>query len=244
MLTLWLTICFVIGISWPFLMPTIIETARAISGRVSRMGILGMWVPDPIKREAKLQASMAERALKAASQSCSKELALPEDPVPVYELYDHPAPPIALLGASLPTAPIGYGWEIHILPNDEGNPALRLAMLDLKTSMVIDAIEGDLVIVRRWKYANDDTYASFYRRAKDQVAKEVTGFQVTDKYGRGGNLIYGKDPQEFMGKVMMANLITPMVDWARLITLRYIVEHPDETKCNYMLIENMAEASA
>lgn len=36
---------------------------------------------------------------------------------------------------------------------------------------------------------------------------------------------------------MMANLITPMVDWAALLTLRYIVDHPDETKCNYMLIE-------
>lgn len=211
---------------------------RPIAARASRMGILGMWMP-----EAK-----AIRCSNGTGETIGKELALPEEPVPVYELYDHPAPPIPLLGASLPTAPIGYGWEITTMINESGNPALRLAMLDLATTTVIDAIEGDLVIVRRWKYADDDTYAAFYRRAEAKVAKQITGYEIIERgnyFPSGGpNPIYGKDPQELLGKVMMANLITPMVDWARLITLRYIVNNPDETKCNYMLLENMAEASA
>lgn len=212
---------------------------KPIATRASRMGILGMWKP-----AGKAQRK-AIRCSNGTGATISNELAIPEDPQPIYELYDHPAPPIPLLGASLPSAPLGYGWEIHIVPNDEGNPALRLAMLDLKTSTVIDAIEGDLIILRRWKYANDDTYAAFYRRAEAQARKEIVGYNIsgTGPY-RHNEPIYNDDPSKLLGKVMMANLITPMVDWARLITLRYIVDHPDESKCNYMLIENMEEASA
>ena len=173
------------------------------------------------------------------ADSIGKELALPNEVPPVYETYDHPAPPIALLGASLPTAPLGYGWEIHVVPNEEENPALRLAMLDLSTSTVIDAIEADLVVVRRWKYAADDTYASFYRRAEQQAKQEITGYKESGGYNRHRREpIFNDDPSKMLGKVMMANLITPMVDWARLITLRYIVNNPDEAKCNYMLIES------
>lgn len=206
---------------------------KPVASRAARMGILGMWVPD---RQAVAQG-------KAELFSASMELAVPHPDPPVYELYDHPAPPIPLLGASLPQAPIGYGWEIHVVPNEADNPALRLAMLDLKTSTVIDAIEADLVILRRWKYAADDTYPAFYRRAEAQARKEIVGHKT---HGSGSyrhtTPIYNDDPSKMLGKVMMANLITPMVDWARLITLRYIVDHPDETKCNYMLIENMEEA--
>jgi hypothetical protein len=181
-----------------------------------------------------------------AGQNVGKELALPEQPVKTYESWDHPAPPILVLSASLPSAPIGYGWEIVVVSNEAGNPALRLAMLDLATATVVDAIEADLVILRRWKYAADDTYADFYRRAEAQARAEVTGWRNYGDSLRGGwrQPIYDKDPNELMGKVMMANLITPVVDWARLITLRYIVDHPDETKCNYVLIESTEGVNA
>jgi hypothetical protein len=121
-----------------------------------------------------------------------------------------------------------------------------LAMLDLKTTTVIDAIEGDLVVIRKWKYAKDDTYADFYRRAEDQERSKITGYErdpfenyVSPSYRRP---IYGADPAKLLGKVMLANLITPMVDWASLLVLRYIVEHPDETKVNYILLESNEEA--
>jgi len=174
-----------------------------------------------------------------AGQDVSKELALPDEPIKSYEVYDHPAPPILVLRSSMPSAPTGYGWELYVTTNDEGNPALRLSMLDLKTSTVIDAIEADLVIVRRWKYAAPDTYASFYRRVQEKCATEITGYQTVGSGFQSQRWPkYGQDPTEMLGKVMMANLITPMVDWARLITLRYIVDHPDETKCNYVLLES------
>ena len=174
-----------------------------------------------------------------SGQDVSKELALPDEPIKSYEVYDHPAPPILVLRSSMPSAPTGYGWELYVTTNDEGNPALRLSMLDLKTSTVIDAIEADLVIVRRWKYAAPDTYASFYRRVQEKCATEITGYQTVGSGFQSQRWPkYGQDPTEMLGKVMMANLITPMVDWARLITLRYIVDHPDETKCNYVLLES------
>jgi len=178
----------------------------------------------------------------------STELAVP-DPEPVkYEMYGHPAPPIALLGASLPQAPLGYGWEITTVINDDGNPALRLALLDLKTITEVDAIEQDLVVVRKWKYANDDTYAAFYRRAieiEDRECEKIykAKYEHWREMSRYDHYGYAKCPEKprpdgkLAGKVMMANLITPMVDWAALLTLRYFVNNPDETKCNYMLIE-------
>lgn len=183
----------------------------------------------------------------------SKALAIPEEPPKVYESYDHPAPPIALLGASVCRAPVGYGWEITAVTNEAGNPALRLAMLDLKTSTIVDAIERDMVIVRRWQYADDDTYAAFYRRAEAIEAKKRDHeyYAAVKVYNENLGFTFGhyqKYPTRFKpdgklaGKVMMANLITPMVDWAALLTLRYIVEHPDDTKCNYMLIESMEGA--
>lgn len=175
----------------------------------------------------------------------SKELALPEEPIKSYETYDHPAPPILVLRSSLPSAPIGYGWEMYVSTNEDDNPALRLSMLDLKTSAVIDAIEADLVIVRRWKYAAPDTYASFYRRVREKCATEVSGYQTAGSGFESRRWPkYDKDPTEMLGKVMLANLITPMIDWARLITLRYIVDHPDETKCNYVLIESTEGVNA
>ena len=165
--------------------------------------------------------------------------------------YGHPAAPIALLGASLPQAPTGYGWEIVAVTNEDDNPALRLAMLDLKTSTVVDAIERDMVIVRKWQWAEDDTYAAFYRRAHAIEQTEYAGKYnkaMDDYYDQRRYMIsYDRPPKKpeiptpdgkLAGKVMMANLITPMVDWAALLTLRYIVEHPDDTKCNYMLIES------
>ena len=210
--------------------------AMVASGAV----MIGMVVHDfrPSVRSWQARKRTEKFDADGAKRSPGTELAIPVDPEPVYELYGHPAPPIPLLGASLPSAPLGYGWEIHVVPNDDGNPALRLAMLDLKTSAVIDAIEGDMVIVRRWKYANDETYASFYRRAEAQSAKEIVGREKSDISGMGWRTIYNTDHTQILGKVMMGNLITPMVDWARLITLRYIVDHPDESKCNYMLIES------
>ncbi|MBB3752533.1 hypothetical protein FHT44_005045 [Mycolicibacterium sp. BK634] len=185
--------------------------------------------------------AIENRRPKAIESEPGKELALPEPDAPVYELYDHPGPPIPLLAASLPTAPIGYGWEIVVVTNEAGNPALRCAMLNLRTNMVEDALEADLVIARRWKYANDETYASFYRRAQASVPKRRR--QVSRGITMGyADYVYeaptGEDINKMLGKVMMANLITPMVDWARLLVLRYIVEHPDETKCNYMLVES------
>lgn len=182
--------------------------------------------------------------------SVGKELAIPKEPVKSYELYGHPAPPILVLSASLPSAPIGYGWELTTAINTEGNPALRLAMLDLKTTTVIDAIEGDLVVIRRWKYAKADTYADFYRRAEEQERAKITGYERDpfdhgiSSYLRDRRPIYGADPAKLLGKVMLANLITPMVDWASLLVLRYIVEHPDETKVNYILLESNEEANA
>lgn len=194
------------------------------------------------KRKAKAISSERVEAIEDAqgvSDGPGKELALPEDPVPVYELYGHPAPPIPLLGSALPQAPIGYGWEIVTLLNPNNDPVLRLSLLDLKTAKEMDAIEADLTVVRRWRYAKPDTYAMYYRRAEQICRGEVTGWL---NRGHGREPVYGKDPNELKGKVMMANLITPLVDWASMLALKFIVEHPDETKFNYMLVE--AEGNA
>lgn len=179
----------------------------------------------------------------------------PEKPK-VYESFGHPAPPILLLKASMPSAPIGYAWEITTGLNDEGHPALKLAFMDMKTGLVIDSIEGDLVIIRKWRYAKDDTYADFYRRCEEQdrvaVREEKLKWENSVEYAydrqmRSMSRSY-YDPPMFKpktepgllaGKVMLANLITPIVDWASLITLRYIVEHPTRDTCTYELIEGV-----
>lgn len=175
----------------------------------------------------------------------------PYQPPKVYETYDHPAAPVALLGASLCRAPLGYGWEITTTINQDENPALRLAMLDLKTTTEVDVIERDMVIVRKWQYADDDTYAAFYRRAKEIETIETDAQANSNPwiYDKSGKYVQNRNYQpaikgNLAGRVMMANLITPMVDWAALLTLRYIVENPDETKCNYMLIESMGGQNA
>lgn len=205
---------------------------------LSVLFLVGVMQPGFYRKQLK---SFHKPALTKKTQkaSASKELAVPEEEKapPVFELYGHPGPPIQILAAALPQAPIGYGWEIHVVPNEDRNPVLRLAMLNLRTSAVQDEIEADLVIVRRWKYANDDTYAAFYRRA-EQIAKTTITNHKYDDFARRHTPVYGKSPEKEKGKVMMANLITPMVDWATLITLRYITDNPDETKCNYMLIES------
>lgn len=188
-----------------------------------------------------------------AGQQVGKEIAAytASPPKPkVYESFGHPAPPILLLKASMPSAPIGYAWEITTGINDAGNPALKLAMLNMKTGLVIDSIEGDLVIIRRWTYAKDDTYADFYRRCeeKDRVAilnEQMAWRQSAERQWERQmqSIPEFKSQTEkglLAGKVMLANLITPIVDWAALITLRYIVEHPDEKKCNYELIEGVS----
>lgn len=226
-------------------------------GEMSFYIVLIIWlicggVPYLIARHGPTQILHLHRKKKATAiktEPASKELALPEEPVKSYESYDHPAPPIPLLAASLCQAPIGYGWEITTTLNKDDNPALRLAMLDLRTSIEVDAIEQDMVIVRKWQWADDDTYAAFYRRANEIEQKECDA-QYTQRY-ESWRSIYMYSPFDekprpergtpcgkLAGKVMMANLITPMADWAVLLTLRYIVEHPDDTKCNYMLIEH------
>lgn len=187
-----------------------------------------------------LASRRKSKAIKPPESKPSTELAIPDGPV--YEEFGHPGPPIPLLAASLPQAPIGYGWEIIVVTNEVGNPALRCALLNLRTNQVEDALEADLVIVRRWKYAADDTYASFYRQAKAQVMR---GYDPTPQR-IGPRDVYSPKPPDttkILGKVMMANLITPMVDWARLLVLKYIVAYPDETKCNYMLIESEGVAA-
>ncbi len=187
-----------------------------------------------IKAEAAILAE--ESGVKVGA---SKELALPADVTapPVYESYDHPAPPILLLGTSLPKAPLGYGWEITTEPGGpEGNPHLKLSLLDLKHSVEVESIETDLVVARRWKYAADETYAQYYRKVENKARETITGYRHTDWGSRIP--VYDTDATKAQGKVMMANLITPMVDWARVLVLRYIVERPDETKTNYMLISS------
>lgn len=163
----------------------------------------------------------------------SKDLAVPEQKK-TYEMFDHPAAPIMVLSAALPSAPTGYGWEMTTAPNEHGNPALRLSLLSLAAdTTAVESIEADLVVVRRWKYAAPDTYAAFYRRAEEQANKTIIGVQYR---GPGWHDPTYASPTKVQGEVMMANLITPLVDWARLVTLRYIVENPDPTKVNYVLI--------
>lgn len=201
------------------------------------------------KYKAKKAVHKAKKAVsdKEFAKSRLNDVA-PYVPPKTYETYDHPAPPIALLGASLCGAPLGYGWEITAVINDAGNPALRLAMLDLKTTTEVDVIERDMIIVRKWQYADDDTYAAFYRRAKaiEQIECDLDyefNLSIHQRWHGSGPIARLTPTGELPGKVMMANLITPIVDWAALLTLRYIIENPDETRCNYMLIESMGGPS-
>lgn len=174
------------------------------------------------------------------------ELDIPKEKPPVFDTYGHPAPPIPLLASSVPTAPTGFRWEITV-HNEDDAPTLKLAMLHVVAGEVA-TIEADLTVARHWKYAPDDTYAMLYRKAGRRVTDDLLAKYQAREYAVSRAfppvIIAKPDPNEAVerekGKVMMANLIDPMVDWARVLTLRYITNNPDPDTCQYMLVKGEA----
>lgn len=172
---------------------------------------IGYRLPPPRLREALIRQFRRQFVIDKPSTAIA-----PREPEPVYDTYGHPWPPIPELAAKLPRPPANYSWEITAELNDYGSPALRLSMLDLRTAEVGDFIERDLVVIRRWRYANDDTFASFYRRA--------AGDNRTDAVKR-------------CRKVFYAHLLAPMADWAKTVAVSKSITEPPGLTTNYKLIE-------
>ena len=158
-----------------------------------------------------LQRHLHQRAVKVAER-VGTEVAVRE-PEPVYETYGHPWAPLPELKAKLPPPPANHSWEIAVGINTHNSPALRLSLLDLRTTETSDFIERDLVVIRRWRYADNDTFASFYRRAGDEVRCR---------------------------KVFYAHLLAPMADWAKTVAVTKSVVEPPALTTSYLLVEGAA----
>jgi hypothetical protein len=143
-----------------------------------------------------------------------------KEPMPIYDTYGHPWMPIPELKAELPKAPLGHAWEITAVLNGANNPALRLGLLDLGEGEVIVSAERDMVVIRRWQYAEDDTFAVFYRRAKEMYANNVNS------------------AVELARKIFETHLISPLVDWANAEVTRKAVTEPPALTTNYALVES------
>lgn len=145
----------------------------------------------------------------------------PYEPAPVYETYGHPWMPIPELKSKLPKPPTGYAWEITAVLNERANPALRLGLLDLGQGIVSAFAERDMVVIRRWQYADDDTFAAFYRRALHMYPAE--GMDKAERLGR---------------QIFDAHLLSPLADWATAEVARKAVIDPPALCANYALVES------
>ncbi|MBO0676751.1 hypothetical protein JRC04_04665 [Mycolicibacterium sp. S2-37] len=184
---------------------------------IGLLGIVYTRTGFPVKQIKRHRAARA-----VAKKKASAEIAIPDPNEPVYDTYGHPYAPIPELSAKLPAPPSNYSWEIMATTSAHGSPALRLSLLDLRTSEASDFIERDLVVIRRWRYANDDTFAAFYRRAAEMDAWDVSRGPVTIR------------------KVFYAHLIGPMADWASAIAATKAVTEPPALVSGYKLIEGRA----
>lgn len=138
-------------------------------------------------------------------------------PAVIYDTYGHPWMPIPELKGVLPGPPVGHAWEITAVLNHRGNPALRLGLLDLGQGTVVVSAERDMLVIRRWQYADDDTFAVFYRR--------VLQMDVNS-------------PAELARQIFDTHLISPLKDWATAEVARKAVTEPPALCTSYALVES------
>lgn len=155
-----------------------------------------------------------------AEMEADRALKLPQAPAVLYETYGHPWMPIPELKGVVPKPPVGFAWEITAVLNGRGNPALRLGLLDLGQGEVTLSAERDMVVIRSWQYAQDDTFAAFYRRAAQMHI---------DNINRGVNL--GR-------QIFDTHLISPLRDWATAEVARRAVTSPPALSTSYALVES------
>lgn len=186
----------------------------------SLVWLLWLWRVDLVRAVRKLRRIRNKKV----STSTSTELATYE-PIPVYETYGHPWMPIPELKGTIPRPPTGYAWEITASLNAHGNPALRLGLLDLGQGVVTAFAERDMVVIRRWQYAEDDTFAAFYRRA-------------IQMHTRGSGEIDGQRAGDLGRQIFLAHLISPLSDWAASEVARRAVIDPPALSSSYLLVES------
>lgn len=96
----------------------------------------------------------------------------------VGEKYGHPKAPVSYLRRKLPSPPPDHGWEIRVVPDENGHLILRLALVDLAQGIDKAWTHANLTVRERWPYDDmNHTWAVHYAKypsiGKDDFKTEV-----------------------------------------------------------------------